>query len=121
MDFRCSCGEPVTYKRWEAGYHSCLRCGDRKAQSEIKEKLANVAPLFNKGPLGLLSTSKSVPKVEESVTSYGSSIKVKEKSKIRPKKPVGIVYMDQDPNGQYIYDVDDDKIRKCDRYVIFQV
>ena len=43
------CGEEYHPRRKELGYHTCLSCGDKKAQKSIEHKKKCSAPLYNKG------------------------------------------------------------------------
>lgn len=43
------CFEDYPNKRKSYGYKTCLDCGDKIADKEIKRKQKQTAPLFNKG------------------------------------------------------------------------
>lgn len=130
---RCNCGEFISDKRYDVGYRTCLRCGDRKAQSEIKEKMANVAPLFNKGPLGFLGTTTSRSK--EAGNSNQRSVVFESDSpivavhivsttrptkEVKPKrKPIGILYTYDEPNGILFYETNDPRLKNAIRHAYF--
>ncbi len=134
-DYICTCGDTIPIRRFDAGYRICLKCGDRKAQSEIKVKLANVAPLYNKGPLGFLGTTTERAKEvgdsnQRSVSMHGEGVTIhvpgqtpsfpKSKPKKIIPKPIGFVYMGDETNATYIYDRNDPRIEKARRWAIFR-
>ena len=43
------CGNNYSMERKEIGYRSCLSCGDKTADKQIKEKASRCMPAFNKG------------------------------------------------------------------------
>ena len=43
------CGNNYSIERKKIGYRSCLSCGDKTADKQIKEKASRCMPAFNKG------------------------------------------------------------------------
>jgi len=47
---KCSrCGDKIAKGRRALGYKTCLKCGEKAAQKEIKDKSKRVAIAYNKG------------------------------------------------------------------------
>lgn len=44
-----NCCESYPQKRKLLGYNTCIKCGDKIADAEMKRKAKCVAPLYNKG------------------------------------------------------------------------
>jgi len=43
------CEEEFAEKRYELGYRTCLKCGEKDAKREITRKSKCIAPAYNKG------------------------------------------------------------------------
>lgn len=63
MAFCNICSNEYPDKRKQLGYETCLSCGDKIATKEAIRKSKCVAPLFNKGGYGYISSVKQAKSI----------------------------------------------------------